>query len=112
MSKTRYLAAACLAGGLVPDAQIPFAPGYQVPFAERVRREAGVKTAAVGLITGAGQAERIVADGRADLVFLARELLRRTQAGERPVRLLGLAAFQLTARPRDDRQLSLFGRED
>jgi len=47
-----------------------------------------------------------------EIAELARELLRRTQAGERPVRLLGLAAFQLAARPRDDRQLSLFGRED
>jgi 2,4-dienoyl-CoA reductase-like NADH-dependent reductase (Old Yellow Enzyme family) len=51
-------------------------PGYQVPFAERVRREAGLPSAAVGMITTPAQAEAIVAGGRADLVLLARELLR------------------------------------
>jgi 2,4-dienoyl-CoA reductase-like NADH-dependent reductase (Old Yellow Enzyme family) len=66
----------CSSGGLVATAQVPVAPGYQVPFAERVRREAGVKSAAVGLITTPAQAEAIVAEGRADLVLLGRELLR------------------------------------
>jgi len=66
----------CSSGGNVAGARIPFEPGYQVSFAERVRREAGIPTAAVGLITEAVQANAIVSDGRADLVLLARELLR------------------------------------
>jgi 2,4-dienoyl-CoA reductase-like NADH-dependent reductase (Old Yellow Enzyme family) len=66
----------CSSGGLVPSARVPVAPGYQVPFAERVRREAGVASAAVGMITTPAQAEAIVAEGRADLVLLAREHLR------------------------------------
>jgi 2,4-dienoyl-CoA reductase-like NADH-dependent reductase (Old Yellow Enzyme family) len=67
----------CSSGGLVPYAVVPEGPGYQVPFAERIRREAGVRTAAVGLITEPEQADRIVAEGRADMVLLARELLRQ-----------------------------------
>ncbi len=63
-------------GGNVPAAAIPSTPGYQVEFAERIRREAGVATGAVGLITTPAQAEEIVAQGRADLVLLAREELR------------------------------------
>ncbi len=63
-------------GGNVPDAKIPVAPGYQVQFAERIRRESGVPTGAVGLITSPAQAEKIVAQGQADLVLLAREELR------------------------------------
>jgi 2,4-dienoyl-CoA reductase-like NADH-dependent reductase (Old Yellow Enzyme family) len=63
-------------GGLVPHARIPVEPGYQVPFSARIRREAGIATGAVGLITRAAQAEKIVADGEADVVLLARELLR------------------------------------
>lgn len=66
----------CSSGGAVPDARVPTSPGYQVPFAERIRREAGIRTGAVGLITEAGPADEIVASGRADLVLLARELLR------------------------------------
>jgi 2,4-dienoyl-CoA reductase-like NADH-dependent reductase (Old Yellow Enzyme family) len=66
----------CSSGGLVPGVKVPAEPGYQVPFAERVRREAGVPSGAVGLITEAEQAEAIVADGRADLVLLGREFLR------------------------------------
>jgi 2,4-dienoyl-CoA reductase-like NADH-dependent reductase (Old Yellow Enzyme family) len=66
----------CSSGGLVPYAKVPVGPGYQVPFAERVRREAGLPSAAVGLITTPAQAEAIVAGGQADLVLLARELLR------------------------------------
>lgn len=57
-------------------AQIPLAPGYQVPFAEQVRREADIPTAAVGLITEPEQANAIIAQGEADVVALARELLR------------------------------------
>jgi 2,4-dienoyl-CoA reductase-like NADH-dependent reductase (Old Yellow Enzyme family) len=63
-------------GGMVPHAKIPSSPGYQVPFAARIRAESGIATAAVGLITTAPQAEQIVAAGEADLVLLAREFLR------------------------------------
>ena len=66
----------CSSGGNVPDAAIPVAPGYQVPFAARIRRDAGIATGAVGLITDARQAEGILGRGDADLVFIARELLR------------------------------------
>jgi 2,4-dienoyl-CoA reductase-like NADH-dependent reductase (Old Yellow Enzyme family) len=59
-------------GALDPRQQLPLAPGYQVPFAEKVRREAGIPTMTVGLITGARQADDIVASGRADFVCLAR----------------------------------------
>ncbi|MDT5295376.1 MAG: hypothetical protein QOJ76_2256 [Acidobacteriota bacterium] len=66
----------CSSGGLVPDARITVAPGYQVPFAAAIRKEAGVATGAVGLITEPEQAEEIVASGKADVVFLARAMLR------------------------------------
>jgi 2,4-dienoyl-CoA reductase-like NADH-dependent reductase (Old Yellow Enzyme family) len=66
----------CSSGGNVPDAKVPVRPGYQVPFAERIRREAGVATAAVGLITEPGQADEIIAKGQADVVLLGREFLR------------------------------------
>jgi len=60
----------------VPGVAIPIGPGYQVEFAARIRREAGIATAAVGLITDPTQANGIVEQGHADLVFLAREFLR------------------------------------
>ncbi len=63
-------------GGLVPHQQIAVGPHYQVPFAEKIRTEAGIATGAVGLITEPVDADAIVRDGQADLVFLARELLR------------------------------------
>jgi 2,4-dienoyl-CoA reductase-like NADH-dependent reductase (Old Yellow Enzyme family) len=63
-------------GGNVAGAKIPTAPGYQVPFAERIRREAQVATGAVGQITDAKQADAIVREGQADLVLLARQMLR------------------------------------
>jgi 2,4-dienoyl-CoA reductase-like NADH-dependent reductase (Old Yellow Enzyme family) len=66
----------CSTGGMVPDALIPAGPGFQVPFAAGVRREAGIATGAVGIITEPAQAEQILADGQADAIFLARELLR------------------------------------
>jgi 2,4-dienoyl-CoA reductase-like NADH-dependent reductase (Old Yellow Enzyme family) len=66
----------CSSGGNVPYAKIPVGPGYQVPFAEQARREAGIMTAAVGMITSSAQAERIVSDGQADAVLRAREFLR------------------------------------
>jgi 2,4-dienoyl-CoA reductase-like NADH-dependent reductase (Old Yellow Enzyme family) len=65
----------CSSGGNDPRQRIPVHPGYQVPFAERVRREAGIATAAVGLIHSPDMAEEIVANGRADLVVLGRTLL-------------------------------------
>jgi 2,4-dienoyl-CoA reductase-like NADH-dependent reductase (Old Yellow Enzyme family) len=81
----------CSSGGAVPDAKIPLAPGYQVPFAERIRREAGIATGAVGLITGAAQADAILRDGRADCVLLAREFLRDPYWPLRAARELGHA---------------------
>jgi 2,4-dienoyl-CoA reductase-like NADH-dependent reductase (Old Yellow Enzyme family) len=63
-------------GGMVPQAQIPVSKSYQVPFARRIRDEAKICTGAVGLITEAKQANEIITGGDADLVFLARELLR------------------------------------
>ena len=66
----------CSSGGAVPGAKIPVGPGYQVPFAERIRAEAGIATGAVGMITTAEQADQIIRTGQADLVFFARELLR------------------------------------
>lgn len=66
----------CSSGGIRPGVDIPVGPGYQVPMAERIRREADVATAAVGLITEPAQAQRIVAEGRCDVVLLARASLR------------------------------------
>ncbi|SEK37115.1 NADH:flavin oxidoreductase/NADH oxidase [Parapedobacter koreensis] len=63
-------------GGMVPRVAIPTSPGYQVPFSESIRKESGIRTAAVGLITTAPQAEAILAEGKADVVLFARELLR------------------------------------
>ena len=66
----------CSSGALVPYAQIPAGPGFQVPFADRIRRETGMQTAAVGLITDPAQADQIIRNGQADLVLLGRESLR------------------------------------
>jgi 2,4-dienoyl-CoA reductase-like NADH-dependent reductase (Old Yellow Enzyme family) len=66
----------CSSGGLVPAVPPGIGPGYQIPFAQQVRREAGIATAAVGLITEPELADEIVRNGRADLVALGRELLR------------------------------------
>lgn len=65
----------CSSGGVVKT-PIHVYPGYQVPFAEKIKREVGIPTGAVGLITSGLQAEQILQDGRADLIFIARELLR------------------------------------
>jgi len=62
-------------GGTVSHQKVPVTPGYQVPFAERVRRESGIKTRAVGMIADPAQAEEIVASGKADMVAMARALL-------------------------------------
>jgi 2,4-dienoyl-CoA reductase-like NADH-dependent reductase (Old Yellow Enzyme family) len=66
----------CSSGALIPGVKIPSTPGYQVPFAAAIRREAGIATGAVGLITQPDQAEEIIAAGQADAVLLAREMLR------------------------------------
>ena len=66
----------CSSGGTLAQAKIPWGPGFQVPFAEAVRRDTGLATGAVGFITEPGQAEQIVAGGRADVVLLARQSLR------------------------------------
>ena len=66
----------CSSGGNVPHARIPAGPGYQTPFAARVKKESGVLTAAVGMITAAEQADQIIRNGEADMVFLARQFLR------------------------------------
>jgi 2,4-dienoyl-CoA reductase-like NADH-dependent reductase (Old Yellow Enzyme family) len=66
----------CSSGFMTPDADIPFGPGFQTPFATAIRREAGIATGAVGFITDPAQAEQIVATGLADAVLLARQFLR------------------------------------
>jgi 2,4-dienoyl-CoA reductase-like NADH-dependent reductase (Old Yellow Enzyme family) len=66
----------CSSGGISPDAKIPVGPGYQVPFAEGVKKGAAIQTGAVGMITEFDQAEQILAEGRADLIIMAREFLR------------------------------------
>jgi 2,4-dienoyl-CoA reductase-like NADH-dependent reductase (Old Yellow Enzyme family) len=66
----------CSSGGTSPHARIPLGPGYQTAFAEQIRRKSGSKTGAVGLITAPAQADHIIRSGQADLVLLARELLR------------------------------------
>jgi 2,4-dienoyl-CoA reductase-like NADH-dependent reductase (Old Yellow Enzyme family) len=63
-------------GGVIPGVSIPVGSGYQVPFAEAIRKQAGIATGAVGMITDAEQAETILTTGQADVVILARELLR------------------------------------
>jgi 2,4-dienoyl-CoA reductase-like NADH-dependent reductase (Old Yellow Enzyme family) len=79
-------------GGNVPQADIPVGPGYQVPFAAQIRAEADVPTGAVGMITEADQAERIIAGGEADVVFLARALLRDPHWALRAANELGADA--------------------
>ena len=79
----------CSSGGNVATAKIPIGPGYQTPFAERIRRDAGVLTGAVGMITSATQAEHIVGSGQADVVLIARELLRDPYFPMRAARELG-----------------------
>jgi 2,4-dienoyl-CoA reductase-like NADH-dependent reductase (Old Yellow Enzyme family) len=66
----------CSSGGSTGAAKVPVGAGYQVAFADRIRREAGIATAAVGMITDPAQADQIVRNGQADLVLLAREFLR------------------------------------
>jgi 2,4-dienoyl-CoA reductase-like NADH-dependent reductase (Old Yellow Enzyme family) len=76
-------------GGLVPGAKVPVGPGYQAAFAERIRRESGLPTSAVGLITTPEQADHVVRSGQADLVLLGREALRDPHFPLRAARALG-----------------------
>ena len=82
----------CSSGGNVPRAKIPVGPGYQVPFAEAIRREAGMPTAAVGMITEPRQAEEILAAGQADAIVMARAFLREPYWPQRAARELGAEA--------------------
>jgi 2,4-dienoyl-CoA reductase-like NADH-dependent reductase (Old Yellow Enzyme family) len=81
----------CSSGGNSPAQAVPTHPGYQVPFAERVRREAGIATGAVGLIRAPDHAAEILANGRADLVLLARALLADPAWPMRAAKALGVA---------------------
>ena len=76
-------------GGLVPGVKIPVGPGYQVPFAEEIRKQAGIATGAVGMITEPAQAETILQSDQADVVLLARELLRDPYWPLRAAKTLG-----------------------
>jgi 2,4-dienoyl-CoA reductase-like NADH-dependent reductase (Old Yellow Enzyme family) len=82
----------CSSGGNVASARIPVGPGYQVPFAERVRRDAGIMTGAVGMITSPEQAEQILRLAQADVVLIARELLRDPYWPLHAARALGAEA--------------------
>lgn len=77
-------------GGMLPGVKIPVGPGYQVGFAEAIRREAGIATAAVGMLTDAAQAETVLTSGQADVVFLAREMLRDPYWPRRAAQELGV----------------------
>ncbi|HLY20481.1 MAG TPA: NADH:flavin oxidoreductase/NADH oxidase [Bryobacteraceae bacterium] len=82
----------CSSAGAVPYAKVQIGPAYQTPFAERVRREAGILTGAVGMITDPHQADGIIRQGRADLVLLAREFLRNPYWPLHAARELGAPA--------------------
>lgn len=79
----------CSTGGLTPPDKIPVGFGYQVPFAQAIREKTGMTTGAVGMIISPAQAEEIIASGKADLVFLARELLRDPYFPQRAAYELG-----------------------
>jgi 2,4-dienoyl-CoA reductase-like NADH-dependent reductase (Old Yellow Enzyme family) len=80
----------CSSGGAVPAAKIPVGPGYQTAFAEAIRHQANIPTAAVGMITDPHQAETILMTGQADMVFLAREMLRDPYWPGRAAKALGM----------------------
>lgn len=83
----------CSSGGAAPNVKIPVGPGYQVPFAAAIRREASIATAAVGLITEPTQANDIINSDAADLTFLARELLRDPYWPHHAAKTLGQPVF-------------------
>ena len=76
-------------GGNVPDAKIPAGPNYQVPFADKIRNEVGIRTGAVGVIVEAHQAEEILEQGKADLILIARESLRDAYFPTHAAQILG-----------------------
>jgi 2,4-dienoyl-CoA reductase-like NADH-dependent reductase (Old Yellow Enzyme family) len=80
----------CSSGGGTPRAKMKVGPGYQVPLAEAIRHGAEIPTAAVGMITEAAQADEIIRSGRADIVLLAREMLRNPYWAVRAARALGV----------------------
>ncbi len=90
-------------GGVVLDAKVPIGPGYQVPFAERVKRETGITTGAVGLITDAQQAEDILTSGKADFISLARVLLFNPRWGQHAAVTLGADDAAMAYAPQYDR---------
>jgi len=79
----------CSSGALVPTAKIPAGPGFQVPFATAIRKEAEILTGAVGLLTEPEQTNEIITSGSADLVFLARQMLREPYFALRAEKTLG-----------------------
>jgi 2,4-dienoyl-CoA reductase-like NADH-dependent reductase (Old Yellow Enzyme family) len=79
----------CSSGGTLPHVEMPVGPGYQTPFAERIRREAGIPAGAVGMITSPAQADHILRTGQADLILMAREFLRDPYWPLRAARELG-----------------------
>jgi 2,4-dienoyl-CoA reductase-like NADH-dependent reductase (Old Yellow Enzyme family) len=82
----------CSSGGVVPHAIVQIGPAYQTPFAERIRRETGILTGAVGMITEPHQADAIVRAGQADIILLAREFLRDPYWPLHAAKVLGVAA--------------------
>jgi len=82
----------CSSGGLVPHAKVRLGPAYQTPFADRIRRESGILTGAVGMITEPDQADAIISAGQADIVLLAREFLRDPFWPLHAAKALGAAA--------------------
>ncbi|HET6200220.1 MAG TPA: NADH:flavin oxidoreductase/NADH oxidase [Candidatus Acidoferrales bacterium] len=82
----------CSSGGIVPGVKIPVGAGYQTQFAERIRRDAGILTGSVGMITEPVQADHILRSGQADIVLLAREMLRNPYWPLRAARELGQPA--------------------
>jgi 2,4-dienoyl-CoA reductase-like NADH-dependent reductase (Old Yellow Enzyme family) len=80
----------CSSGGIAPGVAIDAGPGYQTPFAQRIRTEAGIATAAIGFLTSAQQAEHVLRSGQADLVLLARQLLREPYWPLQAARELGV----------------------
>ena len=80
----------CSSGGLIPGVKIPVAPSYQVPFAAAIRREVSVATGAVGMITEARQAESIIENDEADVVFLARVMWRDPYGALHAAKQLGV----------------------
>ncbi len=80
----------CSSGGIAPGVKIPLGPGYQVPFARKVRSEGGIATGAVGLLTQARQAEAILAEYSADLILMARQFLRHPYFPLRAAKEIGV----------------------